>query len=78
MDSKDWKKFKRSGGYRRKVKKVYENMVVSITPTTSTPMMLQNYQADTNESASGSAEDYFIERILMIVFFYWDNLLTIN
>ncbi|CAB3251098.1 unnamed protein product [Arctia plantaginis] len=61
MDSKDWKKFKRSGGYRRKVKKVYQNMAVSITPTTSTPMMLQNDQADTNESASGSAEDYFIE-----------------
>lgn len=36
-------------------------MVVSVTPTTSTPMMLQNDQADTNESASGSAEDYFIE-----------------
>lgn len=61
MDSKHWKKLKRSGGYRRKVKKVYENMVVSITSTTSTPMMLQNYQAHTNESASSSVEDYFIE-----------------
>lgn len=31
------------------------------THTTSTLMVLQNDQADTHESASGSAEDYFIE-----------------
>ncbi|XP_063370451.1 uncharacterized protein LOC134658734 [Cydia amplana] len=61
MNSKDWKKFKRSGGYRRKVKKVYENMVLSITPTTSTSVMLRNEQSDTKLSASGSVEEIFME-----------------
>lgn len=59
MDSQDWKKFKRSGGYRRKVKKVYENMINN-TPTTSTAtsIMLQNDQAGTNKSLDGSVNDF--------------------
>lgn len=61
MDSQDWKKFKRSGGYRRKVKKVYDNMVIN-TPTTSTATsMFQNDQADTNNNSDGSVNDFMEE-----------------
>lgn len=55
MDSQDWKKFKRSGGYRRKVQKVYENMVHN-TPTTSASLMVQSDQGDNNKSPNGSVE----------------------
>lgn len=41
IDSKDYNKFKRSG-YRRKVKRKYQNKILNINPTTSA-FMLRNY-----------------------------------
>lgn len=65
MDLEDWKKFKRSGGYKTKVKRMYEKINNDVNkPTTSTDICQQHFfcQGQHIRKCSGSVQNFNLEQ----------------
>lgn len=57
MDLRDWKRFKRSGAFRNKVKKKYQQSSAFTRNVTSIDNNNSNHQSEVNEARPGSVQN---------------------